>query len=330
MKETVYIFSSGTLKRKDNTLFFENEEEKKFIPVENVREIFAFGEVDINKRVLEFLAQKEIILSYFNYYGYYVGSFYPREHYNSGFMILRQAEYYQNDEKRLYIARQFVLGAAKNCLRILKYYNRREKELDGIIDEIEKTVPELESRTDIEGLMSVEAKIKKTYYSAFNLIIENPDFAFEKRSRRPPKDYINALISFANSIIYTSVLSEIYQTHLDPRIGYLHATNFRRFTLNLDVAEVFKPVIGDRTVFSLINKNIITSSDFENELNGVLLNDKGRKKFLEQMDERFHQTIKHSKLDKEVSYKHLMRLELYKLEKHLMGEAEYTPFVMDW
>jgi len=138
------------------------------------------------------------------------------------------------------------------------------------------------------------------------------------------------LISFANSIIYTQVLSEIYQTHLDPRIGFLHATNFRRFSLNLDVAEIFKPVIGDRTIFSLINKGIITASDFEKSLHGILLNDKGRKKFLQHLEERLKQTIKHSRLKKQVSYRRLIRLELYKLEKHLMDEEIYKPFVMDW
>ncbi|MDY6970282.1 MAG: CRISPR-associated endonuclease Cas1, partial [Spirochaetota bacterium] len=149
-------------------------------------------------------------------------------------------------------------------------------------------------------------------------------------SKRPPKDYINALISFANSMIYTGVLSEIYQTHLDPRIGYLHTTNFRRFTLNLDVAEIFKPVIGDRTIFSVLNKNIISENDFDKDLNGIMLNEKGKRKFLQHYEERLKQTIKHSKMNKNVSYRRLMRLELYKLEKHLIGEEEYKPFVMDW
>lgn len=331
MKETIYIFSSGTLKRKDNTLYFETaEKEKKFIPVEHVREIYAFGEVDINKRILDFLSQKEIMFSYFNYYGYYMGTFYPREHYNSGYMILRQAEHYMDAEKRIVIARAFVDGAVKNTLKILKYYNRRNKDCTPFIEEIEVLEKEIETSKDIEQLMAVEGKVKKTYYSSFPLIIDNPDFSFEKRTRRPPEDKINALISFTNSIIYTSVLSEIYQTHLDPRIGYLHATNFRRFTLNLDVAEIFKPVIGDRTIFSAINKKIIQSKDFEKDMGGIILTEKGRKKFLEHLDERMKQTIKHSKMKRHVSYRRLMRLELYKLEKHLMGEETYKPFVMDW
>jgi CRISPR-associated protein Cas1 len=180
--------------------------------------------------------------------------------------------------------------------------------------------------------MAVEGEMKQFYYDGFNAIIENPEFAFQGRNRRPPKDAINALISFSNSIIYTMVLSEIYQTHLDPRIAYLHETNFRRFSLNLDVAEIFKPVIGDRTIFSLLNKNIITEKDFDKNLEGILLSDSGRKKFLQYLEERLKQTIKHHKLKKPVSYRRLMRLELYKLQKHIMEEkdGQYRPFVMEW
>lgn len=331
MKETIYIFSNGRLKRKDNTIFFENDEgKKKFIPIENTKEIYVFGEIDFNTKILNFLSQKEIILHYFNYYDYYAGSFYPREHYNSGFMILNQARYYEDIGARVFIAKQFIKGAAKNSLKILKYYNRREKDLQDIIDEIENFMLEMEKQETVSEAMAYEGQIKQSYYKAFNIIIDNKDFSFNKRNKRPPKDYINALISFSNSIIYTQILSEIYQTHLDPRIGYLHTTNFRRFTLNLDIAEIFKPVIGDRTIFSCINKKIITKKDFEKNLNGILLNDNGRKKFLQHLEERLKQTIKHSRLKKSVSYRRLMRLELYKLEKHFMGEEEYEPFVMDW
>jgi len=95
MKKTVYIFSNGELKRKQNTLYFETEDnKKKYLPVENTGEIQIFGEITINKKLLDFLSQNEIIVHFFNYYGYYSGSFYPREHYNSGEIILKQAEHY--------------------------------------------------------------------------------------------------------------------------------------------------------------------------------------------------------------------------------------------
>ena len=331
MKKSIYIFSNGTLKRKENTLYFESSDgDKKFMPVENVKEIFVFGEITINSKLLNFLTEKGIILHYFNYYNYYSGTFYPREHYNSGYMILNQTRHYLDNEKRLFLAKKFVEGAAKNCLKILKYYNRRGKNLSKIIDEIENLTEIAKTQNDINSLMAFEGQIKQSYYSSFNAIIENSDFKFISRTRQPPKDYLNALISFSNSVIYSMVLSEIYQTHLDPRIGFLHTTNFRRFTLNLDVAEIFKPVIGDRTILSILNKGVISSNDFEKDLNGIILNERGKKKFLQNLEERLKQTIKHHSLKRQISYRRLIRLELYKIEKHLIGEKEYSPFVMDW
>ncbi|TYB30546.1 MAG: type I-B CRISPR-associated endonuclease Cas1 [Candidatus Mcinerneyibacterium aminivorans] len=330
MKETTYIFSNGSLRRKDNTICFETENNKKYLPIEHIKEIFIFGEVDINKRLIGYLSQKEIILSYFNYYGYYMGSFYPRKHYNSGFMILKQSLKYNDKTERLRIAKKFVKGAVKNCLKILKYYNRRNKNLKNKIDVIEEIKSDINKQQEISTLMSVEAAIKKEYYDAFNKIVNNEKFKFEKRSKRPPKDYINTLISFGNSLIYTYVLNEIYKTHLDPRIGFLHTTNYRRFTLNLDIAEIFKPVIGDRTIFKVINKNIITEDDFDKDTNGIILKENGKKRFIEKIEKRLKQTIKHSNLKKRVSYRRLIRLELYKLQKHVMNEKSYKPFVMDW
>ena len=128
MKKPIYIFSSGELKRKDNTLYFENEEgQRKYIPVENTSQIYIFGEVNINKRFLEFLTQAEIMLHFFNRYEYYIGTYYPREHLNSGYLILKQAENYLDPDKRIILAQEFVRGAFKNILQVLKYYRTAVK-----------------------------------------------------------------------------------------------------------------------------------------------------------------------------------------------------------
>jgi len=178
--------------------------------------------------------------------------------------------------------------------------------------------------------MALEGNIREQYYDSFNQIIKSDDFSMEKRTRRPPKNQLNALISFGNSLIYTTVLSEIYKTHLDPRIGYLHTTNFRSFTLNLDVAEIFKPIITDRLIFSLTNKGQLQKNHFEEEAGGILLKETGRKIFVGTFDERLKQTIQHPSLDRNVSYRELIRLELYKIQKHLMGEKEYKSYVLSW
>jgi len=332
MKKSIYIFSNGELKRKDNTLFLELiDGTKKYIPIENTKEIYVLGEITINKKFLDFASQNEIIIHYFNYYGYYSGTFYPREHYNSGYMILNQAKYYMDIKERLKLAASFVYGAVENMLKILKYYNRRGKSLDSIILKMEENNSKIDNRLNsIDELMAVEGNIKQLYYSSFDLILENPYFIFERRSKRPPKNELNAIISFSNSLIYTICLSEVYHTHLDPRIGFLHTANFRRFSLNLDIAELFKPVIGDRTILSLLNKNQLTHKHFEKKLNGLALNDKGKQLFIRELEKRLISTISHHSLNKKVSYRRLIRFELYKLEKHLLGEKEYKPFIMDW
>jgi len=156
MKRPIYIFSSGELKRKDNTIFFENEQGKKYIPVENTGEIYIFGEVDINKRFLEFATQAEIIIHFFNHYEYYVGSYYPREHLNSGYMILKQAEHYLDPQKRQKIAAEFVMGAVKNIGNVIRYYSNRGKNLKHIEDRIKEIEDKIYSARDIEELMALE------------------------------------------------------------------------------------------------------------------------------------------------------------------------------
>lgn len=330
MKKTLYFFSNGELMRKDNTIYFENEEGRRFVPVEDIGEIMIFGEVDVNKKLLEFLSQKEIVMHYFSHYGYYMGSFYPREHLNSGYVTLKQAEHYLDENKRQKIAVDFVDGAAKNIRQVMKYYQNRGKKVDEHLAAIEKLQPCIGNAVDNASLMAIEGNIREQYYQAFDAIIENNDFTFVERSRRPPKNHLNTLISFGNSLMYTLCLSEIYKTHLDPRIGYLHATNFRRFTLNLDVAEIFKPIIIDRIIFTLLGKKIITKRDFGRDTGGILLKENAKKAFIEELDGKLSTTIKHRGIGRPVSYRRLIRLELYKLEKHMLGEKEYEPFVAQW
>jgi CRISPR-associated protein Cas1 len=330
MKQTIYIFSDGELKRKENTLYFESQEGRKYIPVEATSEIMIMGDVNLNKRFLEFCASSEIILHFFNYYGYYVGSFLPRKHLNSGHIILKQCEHYLDEGKRMALAMKFVEGAIDNIRRVLKYYKNRGKEVGEHLSKIENLAKGIDSCENIEELMALEGNARQEYYSAFDKIIENEEFSFEGRSKRPPQNRLNALISFGNSLLYVVVLSEIYHTHLDPRIGYLHTSNFRSFTLNLDVAEIFKPIIVDRLIFYLLNKKMLGPQHFESSLEGVVMNEKGRKIFVSEFEERMKGTVSHPELGRNVSYRRLIRLELYKIEKHIIGEKEYKPYVSRW
>ncbi len=331
MKKPIYIFSNGEIKRKQNTIYFENSDgTKKIIPVENVTELLIFGEVSLNKKLLEYMTKKQVILHFFNYHEYYVGTYYPREFYNSGLIILKQAEHYNDYGKRLALAKKFIQGGVRNMLKVLAYYKNRGISVQDIEDEITSLYSTIETRSHIEEVMAIEGNIRDIYYRSFDRIISNADFRFEQRTRRPPLNRMNALISFGNSLLYVLILSEIYRTHLDPRIGYLHSTNMRRFTLNLDVSEIFKPILVDRLLFSLLNKGMLTKSHFDESVGGIVLKENGRKIFVKEWDNRIKTTIKHRGLKRNVSYRTLIRMELYKIEKHIMGDSEYKPYVARW
>ncbi len=325
--KSIFIFSDGELRRKGNTIYFDTKAGKKFVPVENVREILVFGEISLTKKILELFSQKEILVHFFNYYGYYTGSFYPREHYNSGYMLLKQCEFYLNRSKRFELAKRFVLGAYQNMCKVLQYYITRGIDLKFFLDNIDNLKTRIKDLETIDELRAIEGNMRHYYYCAFDKIIQDDKFKFDVRTKRPPKNRLNALISFGNSLLYITVLSEIYKTHLDPRIGFLHETNERRFTLNLDVAEVFKPIIVDRVIFTLLNKKMLDENDFDSELKGIYLKPKGRITFIKEFDKKLNTTIKHEKLKRNVSYRTLIRMELYKLEKHFMGDEEYIPFL---
>ena len=141
---------------------------------------------------------------------------------------------------------------------------------------------------------------------------------------------INSLISYINSLIYSKTLSEVYHTQLNPTISYLHEPGVRRYSLCLDISEVFKPLIGDRLIFSLLNRNQITEDSFTQELNFLHLKKEASKLIVRELENSLKKTIKHKELGRQVSYQYLIRLELYKLIKHIIGEKEYEGFKIWW
>ncbi|MEO0151540.1 MAG: type I-B CRISPR-associated endonuclease Cas1b [candidate division WOR-3 bacterium] len=316
MAKSYYILKSGTLKRENNTIVIESEGEKKFIPIEDVKDIFIFGEITLNTKLLNFLSKNEIVLHIFNYYGYYSGSFFPRERYVSGRLLVAQAEHYLNIQERLFLAKKFIEGSIYNIIRNLR--DIKSEKLNKVL-EISK---ELEFANTIENIMNVEGRIREIYYNEY--------FEIEKRTRKPPLDPINALISFGNSLLYSTIISEIYQTQLNPTISYLHEPSERRFSLALDLSEIFKPIIIDPIIRKLINLNMLKDEDFLEELNYCYLSDEGKRKFLKEYDAKLNSTIKHRKLNRNVSYRMLIRLECYKLIKHMLNDEIYEPLKAWW
>lgn len=330
MEQSYYIFSSGELRRKDDSLVLINEKGKKDIPIERVYDLYIFGTVSVNTVLLSFLSKKGICIHFYNYYDFYIGSFYPKETLVSGSLLVKQVEKYQEYESRLLIAQQIIEAASYNILRNLKYYNSRDKDLKQYILQIENLRKEIYTTRNISSLMGIEGNIRKVYYESWKIII-NQDIEFEKRVKRPPDNMVNTLISFMNSFIYTKTLSEIYKTQLNPTISYLHEPSDKRFSLCLDLSEVFKPLIVDRTIFSLLNKNMITEDDFYmDDGNYYRMKDRTMKVVVKALEDTLSRSIKHKDLNRNVSYKHLIRLEAYKLIKHILDEKIYQGFKIWW
>lgn len=338
MKKTFYLFNPGVLERKDNTLKFtpvsedgeivSSDAQSRYLPVEDISEFYVFGSLRANSSLFNFLGQKDIAVHFFDYYENYTGSFMPRDSLLSGKMLLAQTAFYQDKKKRLAIARKFIEGASYNMVKNLKYYNRRGKDVEEIIVSIEKLSNQICNTSSIEELMGVEGQIRQYYYEAFNLIIN--DFEMGSRSKQPPQNEVNALMSFGNMVCYTLCLRAIHQTQLNPTISYLHKPGERRYSLALDIAEIFKPIIVDRVLFRVLNKKEIQAKHFDKKMNRCLLNVSGKKIFIKALEDRLQETIQHKSLKRSVSYRHLVKLECYKLAKHLLSIEEYKPFKMYW
>lgn len=326
MGTTKYISSMGELSRKDNSLCFRRGNKNVYIPIENTKEIYCLNEISLNSKLLDFISKNHIIVHFFNYYGGYSGTFYPRDQYQSGKLLVKQVEKFQTN--RLDIAKAIVRGIGANIDEVLyHYYKHDKKEVKATIDWIRTDFQNAVDEADnVPQLMRAEGEVWERFYSDFQYFLP-ADFLMNKRVKRPPDNPMNAMVSFGNTLLYSKTISAIYRTHLDQRISYLHEPAEKRFSLSLDLSEVFKPVIVFRTIFDLVNnRKIQVEKHFEKKVNYCLLNDVGRKIFVEAFEGRMESVFLNNKLNRKVTYRTALKLDCYKLIKYIMEDKEFIPF----
>lgn len=325
-QSTKYLLSIGELRRKDHSLVFKNEKGNTYIPIEGVKEIYCLNEVSLNTKLFHFLSTAGVVVHFFDYYHQYSGTFYPKEQLVSGRLTVKQAEAYTL--KRIEIAKSIILGIAENIHQVLYHYYKHDcKELKPFLDWLRKDIPRfIEKNLDIKQILFFEGEIWRRFYQSFPLFLPE-DFIMNKRVRRPPDNPMNALVSFGNSILYGKTISQIYQTHLNQTISFLHEPGESRFSLSLDLSEVFKPVIVFKTIFENVNnRKLQVKKHFDQKLNYCVLNESGRKIFVSSLEERMQNVFYHPVLKRKVTYKTAIKLDGYKLIKYIVEGKPFKPF----
>lgn len=309
----IYIISHGRLIRKDYTICFKNDEKTIYFPVKAISDIHVFGEVRLNKRFLEFISYENINIFFYSKSNHYIGAFNSSRKIR-GDSTIQQVKSYIEKDRRLYIAKSIVVASANNMIANLKYYNKNLglDYISGVIHDIKIKIKRLSKSKKIESVMAYEGRIRQDYYTCFDMIIKNNQFKFEKRSYHPPKNQVNALISLFNTLLYNFIASIIHELKINISIGYLHFSNRRTETLNLDIAEIYKPILVDRFVFKIINKRMIKLDDFESN---TLLKKESLKHIVFEFDKILYKTqvLKKSKY----TYITLIKKDILQLKKFI-------------
>ncbi|MGQ4555823.1 type I-B CRISPR-associated endonuclease Cas1b [Halobellus sp. GM3] len=330
MDRNYHVFSDGRIERRDDTLRVVTESgEKNHLPVEHAEAVFLHGQIDFNTRLISFLNDHGIAAHVFGWNDYYSGSVMPKKGQTSGRTVVAQVNAYEDEIHRLEIAREFVAGSIHNMRANVRYYDSRDRDLEDALGELDVAAERVSATESVSELMGVEATARKAYYATFEPILPN-DFAFGTRRFNPPPNEVNSVISFGNALVYANCVSAIRATALDPSVSYLHEPGERRYSLSLDVADLFKPLLADRVMFRLLNRRQLSAEDFRSEVGSCLLTERGRKTYTKAFEETLEETIEHPELDRKVSYQYLLRLEAYKLKKHLLAGEPYEAFRRWW
>lgn len=325
--KSITLLSDGILTRKDFNLLLDSDN-KNIFPINNIDCINVYGAVTIAPNTIKLLAERNISINFFNNYGNLIGTFQPLNHFRNINIPLQQLQIYNDKKKRLYYAKAFVLSSLHNIrLNIRNYKKQYSYDIcSTVLNNINDIANKIKSAKEIEEILLLEAQMREQYYSCFDIFIRNHSFSFHKRTRRPPKNEFNCLISFGNTLLYNYIATEICKSTLDIRIGFLHATNSRTKSLNLDIADMFKPLIIDRLVFSLINKRIISPKiHFVTESNGgVFLNNEGKRIFISFFYDKLSKKVTVG--DSSMPYSAIIKEEIQKLVQSIRNNEKYRGF----
>ena len=322
----VYVTKQGSQVGVDGgriTIYMKGEGELASFPMGQVDTINIFGNINFTTPFVARANEHGIVLNYFTQNGRYRGSFVPEQ---NTIAEVRRRQYALSEKESLKIAKQIIRGKIRNSRTLL---NRKDVSDTGKLVALEEETGKLvalEEETgkarDLDALRGTEGEAAEIYFGLLNGCLAD-GWTFERRTRRPPEDHINALLSLTYSMMKNEVLSALRQYNLDPFLGILHADRHGRPALALDLQEEFRPIFCDAFALRLINKAMLNHEDFGDDNH---LKDYAFKTYLEKFDDYMQEEFTHPKFEYTVTRRKAVRMQAILLRKAITGELkEYYP-----
>ncbi|OOF80151.1 type I-C CRISPR-associated endonuclease Cas1c [Rodentibacter caecimuris] len=333
LQNTLYITTQGSYLHKDRETLVVEQERKKVaqLPVHSIGHIFCFGNVLVSPFLMGFCGENNVNLAFFTENGRFLGRLQGRQ---SGNVLLRRAQYRLSEQNPVTIARHIIAAKIQSGKRVLQRRLRNHGELEEIqvaVSAMNFALRQLKRAQSLELIRGIEGDAAARYFGVFShLLRENSGFVFDGRNRRPPRDEVNALLSFVYSILGKDISGALQGVGLDPQVGFLHADRPGRDSLAQDILEEFRAWWADRLVLSLINRGQIKSKDFVTEAGGAVnIKPEARKLLFQTLQAKKQEKIVHPFLQEEVVVGLLPHIQAMLLARHLRGDlAEYPPFLM--
>lgn len=307
------------------------------VPLLNLEGVVCFGFMGVSPSLMDMCTSHNVSLCFISPYGKYLGRVCGRV---SGNVLLRKKQYSVSDEEALCVevARNFILGKILNYRYVLQRFLRDHpdagsSEVKNALEMLSDGVIDLRAgKFTLNELRGIEGRLSRVYFDCFDELIlsSEPEFSFTGRSRRPPLDRVNALLSFVYMLIGHECGAACESVGLDPQVGFLHRIRPGRSSLALDLMEEFRPVLGDRFVLSLINNRVVKAGDFMIRENGaVVLSDEARREVLKKWQVRNNDVVTHPFLEEKVEIGLLPYAQALLLARFLRGDIDgYPPFVV--
>lgn len=328
---TIYLDEQGAEVKKKGELLIIKKDDKTIaeIPLAQLDRMVIIGNVQISTQALALLFDKEIPVSFITTYGNYRGKLKPPTHKNV-ILRLKQYERYNDKTFRLNHSKEVIRGKLKNGKIFLQKHSRNNPEIsiNREIEEIEALLQNLGFASSIKELMGLEGAAAKAYFRGFGMLVKK-EFTFERRTRRPPKDPVNALLSLGYTLLFNEMLSAVESLGFDPYLGFLHEVEYGRPSLAVDMVEEFRFLIEGLTL-TLINKEILSRDDFiEQDNGGFYLHEKGREEFYRQYEKKITTEVQykiipspHGGEGSNLNYRRIFHYQVESLARVIKGEEE--------